>query len=248
MLALRAEQPRRGNVRRAAPRFPLAGWALVPRMGRVNSLADLMANNRRWSEENRRRDPRYFEKLWRQQNPRFLWIGCSDSRVPANDIVGLQPGELFVHRNVANLVVPTDTNCLSVIQFAVEILGVRHIIVCGHYNCSGVHAALRGDHLGLADNWLCHVDAIRQKHAALLRGLTDEQRRVDLLCELNVIEQVVHVCETKIAQDAWERGQELKVHGWIYGLRDGLLRDLDATTDRSFDIQASYRRALARLK
>ena len=176
--------------------------------------------------------PEFFLELAQQQAPQYLWIGCSDSRVPANQIVGLKPGELFVHRNVANLVVHTDLNCLSVMQFAVDILKVRHIIVCGHYGCSGVGAALRRDRLGLSDNWLRHVQDIRQRHEPALAELPEPQA-TDRLCELNVIEQVRNVCCTTIAQDAWARGQELAVHGWIYGLHGGLLRDLGLTVSDS---------------
>ena len=168
--------------------------------------------------------------LSHQQSPKYLWIGCSDSRVPANQIAGLSPGELFVHRNIANLVVHTDLNCLSVMQFAVEILKVEHIIVCGHYGCSGVQAVLRGDRLGLSDNWLRHIQDVRQKHEKTLADAGGEAS--DRLCELNVIEQVANVRDTTIARDAWERGQELAVHGWIYGLHDGLLRDLNVTRDK----------------
>ncbi|MEA2600251.1 MAG: carbonic anhydrase [Acidobacteriota bacterium] len=172
------------------------------------------------------REPAFFADLTAQQAPAYLWIGCSDSRVPANQIVGLRPGEMFVHRNVANVVSHTDLNCLSVLQFAVEVLRVRHVIVCGHYGCGGVRAALEGAKLGLIDNWLRHVQDVRGKHAARLDALPDVAARADRLCELNVLEQAVHVCETTVVQDAWARGQELAVHGWIYRLDDGLLRDL----------------------
>jgi carbonic anhydrase len=192
------------------------------------NLRQLFQNNRAWADRIRQQEPDFFSKLSQQQLPGYLWIGCSDSRVPANQIVGLPPGELFVHRNIANLVVHTDLNCLSVMQFAVDILKVGHIIVCGHYGCSGVRAAMQGDRLGLSDNWLRHVQDVRQKHQELL----DEQKVAeasDRLCELNVIEQAANVCLTSIARDAWERGQELAVHGWIYGIHDGLLRDLNVT-------------------
>ena len=210
------------------------------------NINELMVNNREWSEGIRRRDPSFFDRLWRQQAPRYLWIGCSDSRVPANEIVGLLPGELFVHRNVANLVVHTDLNCLSVMQFAVELLKVRHIIVCGHYGCSGVQAALRGERLGLADNWLRHLQDVRDKHQSALGGNTDAAA-ASRLCELNVIEQVINVCQTSIARDAWERGQELSVHGWIYGIHDGLVRDLDVTVSHGIEPAAAYNAALAGL-
>ncbi len=197
----------------------------------MSALDHLFKNNQTWSGRIRQKDPDFFASLSRQQSPGYLWIGCSDSRVPANEIVGLLPGELFVHRNIANMVVHTDLNCLSVMQFAVDILKVRHIIVCGHYGCSGVQAALRGDRLGLSDNWLRHVQDVRQKHAQHLPGGSQDMGgAADRLCELNVIEQVANVCQTTIVREAWERGQELSVHGWIYGLHDGLLRDLNTTT------------------
>jgi carbonic anhydrase len=189
-------------------------------------LSELFANNRAWAGEMVQRDPEFFARLARQQAPRYLWIGCSDSRVPANQIVGLLPGEMFVHRNVANVVVHTDLNCLSVLQYAVEVLKVEHIIVCGHYGCGGVLAALRGDKFGLIDNWLRHVQDVRGKYRPQLDAQPSEARRHDRLCELNIIEQVVNVSQTTVVQDAWERGQTLTVHGWIYSLRDGLLRDL----------------------
>src|ERR1700719_4316673 len=194
----------------------------------MSTLQHLLDNNAAWAAQIVQRDPRFFERLQSQQAPEYLWIGCSDSRVPANEIVNLLPGELFVHRNVANVVVHTDLNCLSVMQFAVDILKVRHIIVCGHYGCSGVGAVLRRDRLGLSDNWLRHVQDVRQKHEKVLASFS-ETEAVDRLCELNVLEQVNNVCCTSIAQDAWERGQELVVHGWIYGLQGGLLRDLNVT-------------------
>ena len=212
----------------------------------MSELSELFDNNRRWAERIRRQDPEFFSKLSAQQSPSYLWIGCSDSRVPANDIVGLLPGELFVHRNIANLVVHTDLNCLSVMQFAVDILRVRHIIVCGHYGCSGVGAALRRDRIGLSDNWLRHVQDVRQKHEASVAAV-GELAAGDRLCELNVIEQVANVCQTTIARDAWERGQELTVHGWIYGLRDGLLRDLHTTVAGPEQPSAVYRDAVAAL-
>ena len=196
----------------------------------METLSHLFENNKAWSEGIREVKPEFFLELSQQQSPKYLWIGCSDSRVPANQIVGLAPGELFVHRNLANLVVHTDLNCLSVMQFAVEILKVRHIIVCGHYGCSGVEAALRRDRLGLSDNWLRHVEDVRQKYEKVLESV-DEAKAVDRLCELNVTEQVTNVSCTTIARDAWGRGQELAVHGWIYGLHGGLLRDLEVTMD-----------------
>src|SRR6187549_3300848 len=204
------------------------------------TLRHLFENNRSWAEHIQRQDPNFFAELSRQQSPKYLWIGCSDSRVPANQIVGLLPGELFVHRNLANLVVHTDLNCLSVMQFAVEILKVRHIIVCGHYGCSGVQAALRRDRLGLSDNWLRHVQDVQQKHEAVVERAGNDTEAANRLCELNVVEQVVNVCHTTIARDAWESGQELTVHGWIYGLQDGLLRDLNITVNNFSETHTAY--------
>lgn len=209
----------------------------------MNILSQLFANNAAWAARIRRQDPEFFLKLSRQQSPSYLWIGCSDSRVPANEIVGLLPGELFVHRNIANLVVHTDLNCLSVMQFAVDLLKVRHIIVCGHYGCSGVRAALRRDRLGLSDNWLRHVQDVRDKHQQCLARQQGDGA-CDRLCEFNVIEQVANVCQTSIVRDAWERGQELSVHGWIYGLQDGLLRDLKSTVVRQEDVESAYQAAI----
>ena len=195
-------------------------------------LSHLLANNRAWAAEMTRQEPDFFERLSHQQAPQHLWIGCSDSRVPANQIVGLMPGEMFVHRNVANVVVHTDLNCLSALQFAVEVLRVKDVIVCGHYGCGGVRAALTGAKLGLIDNWLRHVQDVRQKHSATLDALSPDARE-DRLCELNVLEQAVNVCETTIVQDAWERGQTLTVHAWIYRLDDGIIRDL------KFDVESA---------
>ncbi|HTX65366.1 MAG TPA: carbonate dehydratase [Opitutaceae bacterium] len=214
----------------------------------MKTLPQLFANNRAWAERLRQQDPEFFRRLSQQQSPGYLWIGCSDSRVPANQIVGLLPGELFVHRNIANLIVHTDLNCLAVMQFAVEILQVRHVIVCGHYGCSGVRAALRGDRIGLADNWLRHLQDVREKHQARLVSRPDEAAACDRLAELNVIEQVANVCQTTIAREAWERGQTLSVHGWIYGLQDGLLRDLNTTVTALPEASAVYGAALAALK
>ncbi|HTK30021.1 MAG TPA: carbonate dehydratase [Vicinamibacterales bacterium] len=193
-------------------------------------LKQLFDNNRAWSEGLAARDPAFFPRLAAQQTPQYLWIGCSDSRVPANEIVGLLPGEMFVHRNVANLVVHTDLNCLSVLQYAVDVLRVRHVIVCGHYGCGGIKAALTRDKLGLIDNWLRHVQDVERVSAADLAGLTDEQR-ADRLCELNVLAQARHAAETTIVQDAWARFQPVSVHAWIYGLRDGRLRELAPPVD-----------------
>jgi carbonic anhydrase len=210
-------------------------------------LKQLFESNRAWAAGILNQDPEFFHKLSQQQRPGYLWIGCSDSRVPANQIVGLLPGELFVHRNVANLVVHTDLNCLSVMQFAVDLLKVRHIIVCGHYGCSGVQATLRGDRLGLSDNWLRHVQDVRQKHQKQLTELKGDIPMLNRLCELNVIEQVLNVCQTTIARDAWERGQELTVHSWIYGIQDGLLSDLKCTVDNFQSAMSTYHAALAAL-
>ena len=198
-----------------------AGYRLT-----VADLADLLANNRAWAAEQVARDPGFFAGLAERQSPEFLWIGCSDSRVPANQIVGLAPGEVFVHRNVANVVVHTDLNCLSVLQYAVDVLCVRHVIVCGHYGCGGVRAALDGARHGLIDNWLRHVGDVVERHQAELDALAEDAQRFDRLCELNVVEQVANVCQTTVVEDAWARGQELTVHGVVYGLGDGLLRDL----------------------
>jgi carbonic anhydrase len=196
-------------------------------MGKFDrALQQLVANNREWAARMIATDSDFFTKLVSQQSPEFLWIGCSDSRVPANEIVGLQPGELFVHRNVANVVVHTDLNSLSVLQFAIDVLGIKHVIVCGHYSCSGVHTAMERRRVGLADNWLRHVQDVHNKHAHLMSESLPSKVRGDRLCELNVIEQVVNVCQTTIVQDAWDRGQELTVHSWVYSLEDGLLRDL----------------------
>jgi carbonic anhydrase len=200
-------------------------------------LSDLFENNRAWAAEMTRQDPEFFSRLVHQQEPQFLWIGCSDSRVPANQIVGLLPGEMFVHRNVANVVVHTDLNCLSAVQFAVDVLRVKHIIVCGHYRCGGVLAALRNDKHGLVDNWLRHVQDVRRNHAAEIDALENESDRHRRLCELNVIAQVVNVSQTTVVRDAWERGQSLSVHGWVYDVRDGLLRDLGVTkSETSFSV------------
>ena len=196
----------------------------------MKTLEDLFRNNREWSESIHRQDPEFFAKLSRQQSPNYLWIGCADSRVPANQIVGLMPGDVFVHRNIANMVVHTDLNCLSVMQFAVDILKIKHIIVVGHYGCSGVQAAMRRTRVGLADNWLRHVQDVHEKHEHSLRGCGSEAQVHDRLCELNVVEQVVNVSQTTIVEDAWARGQELTVHGIVYGLHDGLLRDLEVST------------------
>jgi carbonic anhydrase len=210
-------------------------------------IEELLAKNRAWAGAMVRRDPRFFARLAEQQAPQYLWIGCSDSRVPANEIVDLAPGEVFVHRNVANVVVHTDLNCLSVMQFAVDVLKVRHIIVCGHYGCGGVDAALMNERHGLIDNWLRHIQDVQQQHESLFSGLEGGRARANRLCELNVIEQVSNVCRTSIVQDAWARGQALSVHGWIYALHDGLLRDLNATATSVADAAPAYRAAIDRL-
>ncbi len=211
----------------------------------MRSLSALFKNNRAWAESIRARDPEFFAKLARQQAPRHVWVGCSDSRVPANEIVGLLPGELFVHRNVANLVIHTDLNCLSVLQYAVEVLRVEHIIICGHYGCGGVRAAMLDSRLGLIDNWLRHVQDVMKKHAALLERLPDEQR-LDRLCELNVIEQVANAAQTTVVQSAWERGQNLEIHGWIYRISDGVLHDLAVCATSLEELEENYARIYAR--
>ncbi len=210
----------------------------------MGQLDHLLSQNRAWADALRARDPEFFPKLSRQQSPQYLWIGCSDSRVPANEIVNLLPGELFVHRNIANVVVHTDLNCLSVMQFAVDVLKVKHIIVCGHYGCSGVRAAVRCDRIGLADNWIRHVQDVAEKHKHCVHAVEGDVLKTDLLCELNVIEQVSNVCQTSIVCDAWERGQSLSVHGWIYGLKDGLIRDLGLSSSKASDVEPHYRSAL----
>ena len=209
-------------------------------------IQQLLANNRRWAAQVHADDPDFFSNLAQQQSPKFLWIGCSDSRVPANQILGLPPGEIFVHRNIANLVVHTDLNCLSCLQFGVDVLKVEHIIVVGHYGCAGVAAALTQRRIGLADNWLRHIQDIRLKHALHLETLPEE-RRADRLCELNVIEQVVNVAQTTVIQDAWDRHQPLAIHGWAYTLHDGLIRDLGIDLTSHSTITPAYQRALAEL-
>jgi carbonic anhydrase len=207
----------------------------------------LFDNNRAWARRTTERDPGFFRALSEQQSPRYLWIGCSDSRVPANEIVDLLPGELFVHRNVGNVVVHTDLNCLSVLQYAVDVLKVEHVIVCGHYGCGGVRAALSGAPLGLIDNWLRHIQDVRDRHDSLVRGAGSDEAALARLVELNVIEQVRNVCRTTIVQDAWARQQPLAVHGWIYDLRDGLLRDLECGATQTALVDAAQAGALARL-
>jgi carbonic anhydrase len=213
----------------------------------MDPLSHLFEQNAAWARSISQRDPDFFQKLSRQQSPEYLWIGCSDSRVPANEIIGLLPGEVFVHRNVANVVVHTDLNCLSVIQFAVDVLKVKHIMVVGHYGCGGVRAVLRCERVGLADNWLRHVQDVREKHDGCLCRLGDETARSARLCELNVIEQAANVCSTTIVRDAWERGQTLNVHSWIYGLRDGLLRDLNFLASNPQEAAENYSAAIKAL-
>ncbi len=199
----------------------------------MSDIQRLLANNRAWSADIRRRDPEFFPTLARQQRPSFLWIGCADSRVPANEIVGLLPGEMFVHRNIANVVAHSDLNCLSVLQYAIDVLQVRHVIVCGHYGCSGVRAVVEGRRVGLADNWLRHVEDVRERHDAAVSAAPTLDAKVDRLCECNVVAQAANVARTTVARDAWARGQPLAVHGWIYGLGDGLVRDLGVTVDHA---------------
>ena len=213
----------------------------------MKKLEELLKRNAAWAAAVEAEQPGFFEKLARLQAPKYLWIGCADSRVPANEITGLLPGEIFVHRNIANVVVHTDLNCLSVIQFAVDVLKVEHIMVVGHYGCGGVNAALHNLRLGLVDNWIRHVQDVRDKHLPLIQSLTAIGAQEDRLCELNALEQVMNVCQTSIVQDAWARGQKLHVHAWIYGLIDGRVRDLGLTASGPDEVQPQYREALARL-
>jgi len=213
----------------------------------MKDLSDLLEKNRVWAARMRADDPEFFARLARQQNPHYLWIGCSDSRVPANQITGLSPGEVFVHRNIGNVVVQTDLNLLSVLQFAIDLLHVEHVIVCGHYGCSGVRAAMAGERVGVADNWLRQIEAVYSLHDAYMSRHERESDRHDRLCELNVLEQVVNVARTTVVRDAWARGQTLAIHGWIYGLQDGLLRDIGPTVSAPGEIVPEYREALARL-
>ncbi len=211
----------------------------------MKDLKRLLDQNRAWAESIKANDPEFFPTLAKQQSPTFLWIGCSDSRVPATQLVGMVPGEMFVHRNVANVVDHTDFNCLSVLQYAVDVLKVEHVIVCGHHGCGGVKAAMDNLQLGLIDNWLRHVQDVLQEHEELLSYFDDLGERLDRLCELNVIEQVLNVGRTTIVQGAWQRGQELVVHGWIYGLQDGLLRDLGISIDNAAGLNDAYRSAIS---
>lgn len=210
----------------------------------MQKLKVLFEQNAKWSQEISANDPEFFSRQAKHQSPDYLWIGCSDSRVPANQVVGLEPGELFEHRNVANLVIHTDLNCLSAIHYAVEALKVKHIIVCGHYGCGGVEAAFRGKELGLIENWLRHIQDVQLKYADRLDGLPDREAKRDRLCELNVIDQVVNVCRTTIVRDAWRRGQDLAVHGWIYGLTDGRLRDLEMCIGNMDEVETAAERAI----
>ena len=210
----------------------------------MQRLKHLFDQNVAWAESIKRDKPDFFRKLSQQQSPEYLWIGCSDSRVPANEIIGLLPGEVFVHRNVANVVVHADLNCLSVIQYAVDVLKVKHIMVVGHYGCGGVGAVIRCQRVGLADNWLRHVQDVREKHDSCLCHLPDDTARSARLCELNVVEQAANVCATTVVQDAWARSQELTIHGWIYGLRDGIVRDLQMTASSAAEVAPAYKAAV----
>ena len=214
----------------------------------TSNLEKIFAANRDWAERVRAEDPQFFDKLAHLQAPEYLWIGCSDSRVPANQITGLLPGEVFVHRNIANVVVHTDLNCLSVIQFAIDVLKVRHVMVVGHYGCGGVRAALENTRVGLADNWIRHIQDVRDKHQDFLNGIGDAERRWARLCELNVVEQALNVARTTLVRDTWARGQPLTVHGWIYGLDDGLLRDMGFAVSASEEVEPAVGRALRTIR
>ncbi|MEN8265130.1 MAG: carbonate dehydratase [Nitrospirota bacterium] len=204
-------------------------------------LNNLFENNKKWAKKVKGSDPDFFSKLSKQQHPEYLWVGCSDSRVPANEIIGMLPGEVFVHRNIANLVIHTDLNCLAVIQYAVEVLKVKHIIVCGHYGCGGIQAAMENKVHGLIDNWIRNIKDIHRYHQAEIDSLQNEKEKVDLLCELNVVEQVANICHTAIVQEAWNSGQKLSVHGWIYSIEDGILKDLDVCTTSPDEISQTHR-------
>lgn len=214
----------------------------------MSNISNLLDNNRNWAAEKISQQKDFFKRLANIQSPEYLWIGCSDSRVPANEIVALDPGELFVHRNVANVVVHTDLNCLSVIQYAVEVLQVKHIIVVGHYGCGGVRAALQNKRFGLIDNWLRHIQDVHHKYQSIVESAGDIDKQVDRLCELNVIEQTLNVAETTIIQDAWAQKKDLSVHGWVYGLKDGIIRDLNITMNSADDIHGIYRSSIGKLK
>ncbi|MFP5373515.1 MAG: carbonate dehydratase [Gammaproteobacteria bacterium] len=214
----------------------------------MTSIADLLERNRGWAERLRAEDPGFFDRLSGQQAPKYLWIGCSDSRVPANQVIDLMPGEVFVHRNIANVVVHTDLNCLSVLQFAVDVLKVEHVLVVGHYGCGGVHAALHGARLGLVDNWIRHVGDVADRHQDWLRAIDSDELQHDRLCELNALEQAANVCQTTIVRDAWARGQRLAVHAWVYTLRDGRVHDLGMDVDSLDALPPQYRAALERIR
>ncbi len=207
----------------------------------MRRLPHLFDQNRRWAEEIKKQNSDFFKELSRQQNPEYLWIGCSDSRVPANQIIGLPPGAIFVHRNIANVVVHTDLNCLSVIQYAIDVLKIKHIIVCGHYGCGGIRAAMENREHGLIDSWLRHIKDVYRYHQAKIDALPTEAERIRLLCELNVVEQVANICHTTIVQSAWKNGQELAVHGWIYSLEDGILHDLGVCVSSPEEISDTHR-------
>jgi len=209
-------------------------------------LQHLLNNNRVWADSQVARDPDFFNRLAQQASPEYLWIGCSDSRVPANELLGLAPGDVFVHRNIANVVVHSDLNCLSVLQFAVDVLKVKHVIIVGHYGCKGVHAAMTGTRVGLADNWLRHVQDVHQKHERYLGDVLSSKLRAERLCELNVVEQVANVCQTTILQDAWDRGQDVTVHGWVYGLKDGHLHDLEMTVSAAHELAPRHANRLSK--
>ena len=211
-------------------------------------MHDLLERNRIWSERVEAEDPGFFARLSKIQHPKYLWIGCSDSRVPANQIIDMAPGEVFVHRNVANVVVHTDLNCLSVIQYAIDVLKVEHILVVGHYGCAGVGAALTGQRVGLADNWIRHVKDVKHKHRAIVEAIDDEEIRHDRLCELNALEQMINVCESTVVREAWARGQELAVHAWVYSLRDGRVHDLGLSINSPGALPEQYEPALERIR
>jgi carbonic anhydrase len=214
----------------------------------MKKLSTLFSNNRNWSDRIRKQDPQFFPTLASQQAPEYLWIGCSDSRVPANEIVDLLPGELFVHRNVSNIVVHTDMNCLSVLQYAVEVLKVKHVMVVGHYGCGGVRAAMETCSHGLIDNWLRNIRDVYFKHRALVGPWKDTPAQVDMMCELNAVEQAYNVCNTTIVQDAWHRGQELSVHGWVYSLKNGRLTDLEFCAGHAGEVDAELEQAIGRIE
>jgi carbonic anhydrase len=212
----------------------------------TSPLRHLLENNRNWAASEVERDPDFFNRLATQAAPEYLWIGCSDSRVPANELLGLLPGDVFVHRNIANVVVHSDLNCLSVLQFAIEVLKVKHVIIVGHYGCKGVHAAMTGTRVGLVDNWLRHVQDVHQKHERYMGTVVNEQRRSERLVELNVVEQVSNVCATTIVQDAWDRGQDLTVHGWVYGINDGKLQDMGIAVNALNQLAPAVQQRLAK--